>query len=187
MKIKLLLLIGLASICFRVNAQDSIPPRPDDPLRTQKPSFADRLFFGGDIGLQFGDVTYINIAPIIGYKVTDAFGVGLGPSYTYVKDKRYVGYEYTASSYGGRMFGQYRVVENAMAYGEYSLVNADVFDEFTLKQKRVNIPSLLLGGGYMQPIGDASSFNLMVLFNVIEDNYSYYQNPIIRAGLNVGF
>ncbi len=171
--------------------QDSIPAAPEDPYKParekQTASFKDRLFFGGDIGLQFGSITYVNLSPIVGYKLTERLGIGLGPMYAYLNDKRFTGYEYTANSYGGRLFGQYMVIENAMAYSEFSMVNSDVIDDITYVQKRVNIPSLLVGGGYVTPIGDASSFNIMVLFNLIEDRFSYYENPIIRAGVNVGF
>lgn len=160
-------------------------PRPETIRKG--PALKDRFFFGGDIGLSFGTVTYIHVAPIIGFKLTEKLATGIGPSYSYLKDKRYKGYEYTTNTYGGRVFGQYRVIENAMAYAEYELLNAEVFDDFKYRFTREYIPSLLVGGGYISPIGDNSSFNLMLLFNVIENRYSYYENPIIRAGFNVGF
>ena len=186
-KAALILIIFIAAISCQ--AQDTIIHRPSDPQRTEVPSLKDRIFTGGDLGLQFGDVTLIYLAPIVGYKLTQKLGAGFGPSYTYLKDKRhyYSNEDYTASSYGGRVFGQYQVIEHAIAYAEYSLINSDVIDEFTFRQKRVNISALLLGGGYSQPIGNSYAFNIMVLFDVIQDRYSYTENPIIRAGFNIGF
>ena len=32
-----------------------------------------RWFFGGGVGVGFGDLTYIEISPFVGYRVTDAF------------------------------------------------------------------------------------------------------------------
>ena len=32
----------------------------------QKPDWTSRIFTGGDFGLQFGDVTFIDISPLIG-------------------------------------------------------------------------------------------------------------------------
>src|SRR5690554_7446721 len=71
--------------------------------------FKDRLFFGGDLGLSFGTVTYIRVAPIIGYNISPKFAVGGGPSYQYYKDNRYSGYE--TSIYGGSVFGRYFVLD----------------------------------------------------------------------------
>ncbi|CAN5431482.1 hypothetical protein BH11BAC2_BH11BAC2_25400 [soil metagenome] len=188
---RLLLLSAFYCLCAAsCLAQENAPSLNPDfgvPPPPRETSLKDRLFFGGDLGLQFGDVTYINVAPIIGYKFTEKLAAGLGPSYSYLKDNRYKGYEYKTDTYGGRVFGQYKVIEQAMAYAEYEVLNAEVFDDFTYKLKRQNINSLLVGGGYLSPIGNNSTFNLLVLFNVIEDPYTYYTNPIIRAGVNIGF
>ena len=156
-------------------AQDTIVHRPSDPQREQRQPVKDRLFTGGDLGLQFGDVTYIYVAPIIGYKLTDKFAMGGGPSYSYLNDKRnfYGSGSYTSSSYGGRVFSQYQVITSAMAYAEFSLINSDVIDDISFKLKRANITSLLIGGGYTEPIAGRSTFNLMILFDVIQDRYSY--------------
>ena len=68
--------------------------------------FKDRLFYGGNVGLNFGTVTYIYLAPTIGYRITEAFGAGIGPSYSYLKDRRYSNYVYETDTYGGRIFAQ---------------------------------------------------------------------------------
>jgi hypothetical protein len=152
-----------------------------------KPSLSDRLFYGGDLSLNFGDVTYIYLAPTVGYKVTPKFGVGLGPSYSYLNDKRFAGYHYETSTYGGRAFAQYRIIEQALLYTEYELVNAEVYNLLQTKLVRANIGSLFVGGGYIAPIGANSNFTIMGLWNVAPSQYSYYENPIIRAGFNIGF
>lgn len=165
-------------------AQDTLgvmqPPKPKTPL-------SDRLFYGGDLSLNFGDVTYIYLAPTIGYKITPKFGMGLGPSYSYLNDKRYAGYHYETSTYGGRAFAQYRIIEQALLYTEYELVNAEVYNLLQTKLIRANIGSLFVGGGYIAPIGANSNFTIMGLWNVAPSDYSYYENPIIRAGFNIGF
>lgn len=166
----------------------------DSSRVSEKPSreknntpFKDRLFFGGDLGLNFGDVTYIYLAPTIGYKLNERLGVGLGPSYSYLQDKRYSNFTYETSTYGGRLFSQYRVWDQAILYGEYGLINAEVYDLLQTNLVRATIPSLLLGGGYLAEIGDNSNFTIMALWNFAESNYVFYENPIIRAGFNVGF
>ena len=184
MKKLLLFVVALFAGVYISLAQDTLgvtrPPK-------QGPSFADRLFYGGDLSLNFGDVTYIYLAPTVGYKVTPKFGVGLGPSYSYLNDKRYAGYHYETSTYGGRAFAQYRIIEQALLYTEYELVNAEVYNLLQTKLVRANIGSLFVGGGYIAPIGENSNFTIMGLWNVAPSQYSYYENPIIRAGFNIGF
>ncbi|MBK9045856.1 MAG: hypothetical protein IPL74_03855 [Bacteroidetes bacterium] len=46
---------------------------------------------------------------------------------------------------------------------------------------------MLVGGGYAQEIGANASLVLMLLWNLTEEQYSPYQNPIIRIGINAGF
>ena len=182
-----LLLSSLTFVGYSQNDQDSSTVNVKPSREKSTTPFKDRLFFGGDLGLNFGDVTYIYLAPTIGYKLTDKFGVGLSPSYSYFRDKRYVNYTYETSTYGGRLFGQYRVLEQAVLYGEYGLINAEVYDLLQTNLVRATIPSLLLGGGYIAEIGNNSNFTIMALWNFAESNYVFYENPIIRAGFNVGF
>ena len=54
------------------------------PPKERKP-FKDRIYFGGNLGLQFGNQTYIDISPLIGYKVTEKFSAGFGVTYIYYK------------------------------------------------------------------------------------------------------
>ncbi len=165
------------------NAQETIYNNPNyQPKRPLR----ERLFTGGSLGLQFGSVTYVDVSPILGYRFTDKLSAGVGATYIYVKDKRYIP-TYTSSSYGGRLFGQYRIIESVMAYSEFEILNTDVYDDITYRVFRTNIYSLLLGGGYVQSMGGNSNISIMALWNVIEDRYSIYTNPIIRVGFNVGF
>jgi hypothetical protein len=47
--------------------------------------------------------------------------------------------------------------------------------------------SLLVGGGYVQPISDRAAINIMALYDVIEDRKSPYSNGIIlRVGATFG-
>ena len=184
-----LLLISFFLIPGLLVAQENAPPdtgTTPTPRPRSGEKFSKRLFGGGDIGLQFGTFTLINLAPVIGYRFNDNLGAGLGPIYTYVKDKSWKP-AYETSMYGGRLFGQYRFLENFLAYTEYQQVNAEVRDDFTYKLFRKNIPFLFVGGGYIAPIGRNSSFMIMGLWDLIQDPYSYYNNPLIRVGFNAGF
>ena len=45
------------------------------------PTFAQRLFFGGDFGLTAGTITDIKLAPLIGIWITPRLAVAAGPEY----------------------------------------------------------------------------------------------------------
>ncbi|MBL7925173.1 MAG: hypothetical protein JNL88_13305 [Bacteroidia bacterium] len=169
-----------------LRAQENAPAAPVKEKEARRP-LKDRLFFGGNLGLSFGTLTYINVSPVIGYRLTEKFGAGLGPVYTYYSDNRDRRYKYETHMYGGRTFAQYQVMENVLLYSEYELINMEVPDLLFTKLIRKNISSLFVGGGYAQNIGGRTSLSLMVLFNVIEGDYRIYENPVIRTGINVGF
>ena len=163
---------------------------PDAGLKEAMPArvpLKDRLFFGGNLGLSFGSLTYINLSPTIGVRLTEKMGVGAGPVYTYYEDRRDRLNVFDTQIFGGRLFSQYQVMENVMVYGEYELVNMEVPDLLFRSLVRENISSLFVGGGYLQRIGSRSAISLMVLFNVIESDYVVYENPVIRTGFNIGF
>ncbi len=78
-------------------------------------------------------------------------------------------------------------MENLFAHVEYEILNMEVVDDLTYKLVRTNIPSLFVGGGYRQMMGENSAFELLMLFNLMEERNSPYQNPIVRAGFVFGF
>ncbi|MFN8153994.1 MAG: hypothetical protein U0Y08_06860 [Bacteroidia bacterium] len=187
---KKILRLSIVLILLSVNliAQDTTSTAPPPGSRRDKEPFKDRLFFGGNLGLYFGSLTYINISPTIGYRFSERIGAGLGPAYSYYSDKRDSKYTYTTNTYGGRLFGQYLISDQLMAYTEYEMINVEVPDLLYTKLIRKNISSLFVGGGYLQRIGNGNSgISLMILYNVIETDYNIYENPIIRTGINIGF
>lgn len=162
-------------------------PAPAIP-NPQPQSLLNRLFFGGNLGLAFGSITFVNVSPIIGYRITETFGAGLGPSYSYYRDNRDRNFVFETNTYGGRVFAQQRITDQLLAYAEYELLNMEVPDLLFRKLVRTNISSLFVGGGYGTPLGNArSSAFVLVLFNVLESEYQVYQNPVIRGGFNFGF
>lgn len=46
-----------------------------------------RVFFGGNFGLQFGTITNIEVSPLVGYRVTRDFSIGTGITYIYLKQQ----------------------------------------------------------------------------------------------------
>lgn len=176
--ITVLLLTGLIA-----QAQDAATSR-------NAHDFADRLWFGGGIGLSFGTVTAIQLDPLVGYKVDEEgkFSVGLGGSYWYYQDNRYSP-SVNFTGYGYRTFTRYRFIEQLYAHAEFLHLNVERYIGLTDQVSRIWVPHLLVGGGYRQPLGDNSSIYFQALFDVLQDPNSVYRNqgPIISAGVGIGF
>jgi hypothetical protein len=164
----------LSLICFYTEgySQRGIEP---------KESFSDRLFYGGNFGLMFGTITYVELSPLVGYRITERLSAGPGISYIYLQDNMY---NLSTSIYGGRLFTRYNITDYLFGHGEYEVLNRDSFNPL---EGRVNVTNLLLGGGYRQRLGENSFLSIMGLWNFNESAYSIYRNPIIRMGFSAGF
>ena len=182
----ILILLGLSFFSIMpLSAQDTTKtlkkPRNNDILS--------RMDFGGYLGAQFGNVTYIEISPLASYRVTDKFHAGLGLTYSYYKDNTYIP-AYSSSAYGGSIFARYFIWRDLFVHAEYAPLYITNFIYYppTLPDegKAPWAHDVLIGGGYRQWIGDRASINLMVLWNVNESIYSPYSNPIIRIGFGIG-
>ena len=143
--------------------------------------------------MSFGTFTYIDIAPIVGYNVTEDFSVGLGGKYVYI------GYNSTprtsTSIYGGSLFSRYLFLENFLAHAEFQALSVQVPEPFTGKLKRRLTPIGLVGGGYRQSMGGSSYMQIMLLYDIIGDKNSPYRGTspfgitsrlYISAGITIG-
>ncbi len=182
-----LLIATLAMV--NAQAQQTAPKAPVKQRRDTRP-LADRIWFGGGVGLSFGTVTAIQLDPLVGYKVDTLgrFTAGIGASYWYLRDNRFV-LDNTFEGYGYRPFLRYRFLEQAFAHAEFLHMNVDSFDPVEQRMERIWVPHLLVGGGYAQPLGERSSIYFQVLFDVLQDPKSIYadQGPILGGGVGVGF
>lgn len=159
-------------------------PNSKNPANTSH--FTDRLFTGGDIGMQFGSQTYVQIAPLLGYRATPDFSLGITAKYIYYNiNDNYSNYHYETNTYGGGLFMRYNVMEAVFLHAEYEALSLEVPVSPYEMNRRI-VSGLFLGGGYRQFFGSYSSMNIMILFDVIEDQYSPYQNPILRIGFDFG-
>ncbi|MCX6282198.1 MAG: hypothetical protein NTU51_09570 [Bacteroidetes bacterium] len=197
-----------------INAQDSAnifhPTKPAVP----KDNFWRRLSVGGNVGFQFGTVTGIMISPEVRIRTIDQLYVGLGFTYEYFRYRDYY-YDYknneyldfSSNVYGGRIYLRYYLrsifhswVGNLFAHAEYEYLAyiqpyhydpaGNIVDPYnnTLSpgQSTVSYNSILIGGGYSQPIGGRVFMDLLILFNLNDAYYSPYSNPVFRIGVGVG-
>lgn len=181
--------IILPSICFLFWAafsfsQDFNPPAPKKE-NEKKPFWSwDRVYGGGGLGLWVGNrTTFVNIAPQVGYKITEKYSAGIGITYTYIQD-RFYSPPFSLNIYGGSIFNRFIITDFLFAHGEYEILNGPW--AFT-SDRRFNLYNVWLGGGLRQRMGN-SSLNLMGLWNMNETLYSraYFPSPQIRIGVNIG-
>ena len=193
MKIKILFII-----LFNFLSVFSFAQSEEDPA-VKDLQFNQRLVYGGGFGMQFGNVTLLDFSPSIGYRVSDQLTLGTGISYKYNYIKEYTldlnsgsWYDYSSNVYGGSIWGRYYILRNIFAHAEieqlridykYTSVSSTIP---TLVKNGVDVTSVLVGGGYRQPLGGRVFFNILVLFNLNETDFTPYSNPIIRAGISVG-
>lgn len=192
--------------------------------QTKKGFDPNRLVFGGGVGLMFGTITNISVQPMIGYRITDKFAAGVALGYNYYNQKDFFetfnfngpgskSISYTQSIYTGGVWARYNIVSNIMLQAQFEVNNIDVynFDGGSVPDKngwavypkeRMNIPSLLLGGGYRFPLSEHSSFYMLAMYDVLQDissntridntgtkySLSPYANTLdIRVGFQIGF
>ena len=156
----------------------------------------DRFFFGGNVSLMFGNITNIELSPLVGYHITPRLAAGTGIRFEFYKDKG-VYYPYQTTIYGGNIFSRYIIINNLgeginiglnagiFTQAEYEVLSLEkqYFDPPYTADGRFLVHSVLVGGGIIQSFGRRSALLLTVLYNLNESARSPYSNPIIRLGV----
>ncbi|MBI1394653.1 MAG: hypothetical protein GC151_01645 [Betaproteobacteria bacterium] len=149
----------------------------------------DRWFFGGGLGVGFGDVSYVTLSPFAGYRVTDQVSVGVGLQYRYRNDTRF-GRDLSTTDVGTSVFARYQVFGPFFVHGEYEYLNYQYYRS-DLSKTRTGVSSFLVGGGVSQQLNRNASFYAMVLYNLSYSSYdsvSPYSSPwSVRAGIGISF
>ena len=182
----LLALLLSASILF-VKAQEQEEPK--------KGFDKEKLFFGGNFGLSFGNYTLVNVSPQVGYRFNRFLAAGAGVNFIYSSFK----YDYNNSALnykneygvvGLNIFGRvYPIdyvllqVQPEMNYTWGKIKYYDGSPDAKLDPKFV--PSLLVGGGTAIPLGNRRSVMMvMIQYDLLQNDRSPYGK---KAFINVGF
>ena len=170
-----------------VQSSKSKEPKYSTPPQTKR-SFKERIYVGGYLGLQFGTYTSIDISPLVGYRVTPDFNVGIGVLYTYTSfDYGGTIGQHGYSSWGGRLTANYTLF-NFIALGvEYQYRTVELYNviEQAFEDQGVNV--LFLGGGIRQKVGGNTSMFIMAYYDVLQEEYSPYNSVVLRIGVAAGF
>lgn len=158
------------------------------PAEAAPPSSPSKWFYGGGLALSFGDVDFVSISPLVGYRITPVVSAGVGLQYIYRNDDRY-GQSYSTTDYGGYVFSRFHVVPGLFLSASYEYLRFQYFD-FAGDRVTDNFGSFFVGGGFSQPMGRNAAFVVSVMYNLsYESNEpSPYASPwVIGAGVSVGF
>ncbi|RAJ83049.1 hypothetical protein CLV59_1036 [Chitinophaga dinghuensis] len=162
-----------------------------------------KLILGGAVGAVFGDYTNVNISPLAGYRFNNyvAAGININGQYGQNRYRDYYGNTTQRDTYtilGGGVWGRVYPIPQLFAHvqPEYNSIsqkttyyydNTGAYKPSTFKSNYV-VPSLLLGAGYTQGVGGRVGISFSILYDVLQDSRSPYNNSLIyRAGVGLGF
>jgi hypothetical protein len=167
------------------------PPPPPPPAATPPAekssgkSIKEKLYYGGTVSLSFGDADQIGFFPMIGYKVTPKLSAGIELGYQHVSYDEPV--DESSDNYGAGVFGRYRLTPRIYGHAEYEAIRYEHLRTVSSESGTVNY--LLVGGGYVMPVGPRTSVYAEVLFDVLQEEDSPYGDwePFVSVGVGVGF
>lgn len=180
----------LASGAVRAQQQPPPPPAaPQTPPPQSAPPSAPRVFYGGWVGLAFGDVDYIELAPLIGVNVSPRVGIGASLLYRWRSDDRYE-QDLDTTDYGASAFVRGRLMGGLFAQAEYEHLSYE-YIQYDLSSERERDSSFLAGLGFSTAGGGGVGAYVLGMYNFSYDDnelYNPYDSPwVIRAGVGVGF
>jgi hypothetical protein len=183
----------IAIILFFCGSGNVLKAQWDDG---EKPPLKERIFFGGNIALQFGTITFIEVSPLAGIRLTPRFSPGISLIYNYYKENMFTTFD--THIFGGSVFSRYTLMQNMnkfiplginasiIAHGEYEALNLEsrYFDVLGTQgnQDRFWQHNVYVGGGLGFHAGKNSMFTIFILWNLNETENSLYSNPVVRVG-----
>jgi len=151
-----------------------------------------KLFFGGYIGLSFGDYTLVNVSPQVGYQFNQYFAAGAGINFIYSSSK-YSYYKDKFGVVGLNVFGRINPFRFAFiqlqpelnyTWGKWEYYD-DSPDE---KLKGLVVPSVLAGLGAMIPTGTNGATIILAQYDLLQQYRNPYGNQVFFSiGYSMGF
>lgn len=149
-------------------------PKKEEPEDKEKVPFSERLVYGGNLGLWFGSFNYVQLNPMVGYKLTDWWAAGPGFNYTYFGNSRA-----NINYYGPSVWTRVRPLPGFYLHTEFSALKTNYYDK--------TVPIWLVGGGVVAR-GNFASLALFLMYDVIQDDNSpYYGSLLPSGGVLIGF
>jgi len=192
--ILIFLIITTSSLLFAQQNDSTNVNEENKSEMTKSNNSESKWYYGGQVGFAFSSNYFsIGFDPLVAYKITPQFSLGAKIGYTYISDDRYEPLPaLNTSNYGGSIFSRYRIIPQIYAHAEFaywSYENAINLTDEGYDTERVWVPYLLLGGGFSQMISPNVWAYAEILFDVLNDTNSPYDewDPFISVGIGVGF
>lgn len=165
----------------------------ESPVNAPTPS--ERIYAGGNFGLQFGTFAYVEVAPVMGYWLLPRLAIAAGPTFKYYKDL------YGSTDvWGGKGYVRFVFVNDLSNFipvgwatslylhAEYEALNFKTdYLGISNGDPRITISSGLVGAGISQPISSRGSVNFTLLWPVYDSGYKIYNNLEYRVEFNFRF
>jgi hypothetical protein len=155
-----------------------------------EPNKWERIFYGGNLGLNFGTTTIISLNPTIGYRLTNRLSTGLGGYYIFMDSKTY---NTSYSFYGYSLFASYNIFKgigdyipfaseytSILLYGEYNIMNIKDFSPVTNNMYQENP---MIGIAFQTQYSKRAYLVFKILYNLNESLYSIFPNPVIKVSM----
>lgn len=170
----------------RQNRTSSKSNQPSSASKFDK----NKLFFGGNLGMQFGSYTLVDISPQIGYAFNQYISAGAGLRFTYV-NAEYSSYEATRTYAGFNLFAHVYPIQNIILSfqpGIDYLWGKDKYDNGSEFSDNRAVPSFVIGGGLRIPTGNTGAITMMLKYDVVQDEYSPFGDSVFYSvGYVFGF
>jgi hypothetical protein len=168
MKFSLVILLFLSG--FSASAQYDIDSaNADSDLKEPKLDIYEikkKIYVGGDLSMRFGNLTYIYAAPLAGYEFYKGISAGITGIYQLVRVNNGFGVV-SESTYGGGLFVRYRPLDFLLVQTEFDMLNTVNYT--SAPGNRINFPVFMLGAGYAGSLGQRAYYNVMLMYDFIDD------------------
>lgn len=203
--LQFLVLVAVLMISFTHDADAQKRSRDVDEYFDDRGNFTDRLWYGADFTLNFfsipnGTAFNAGIAPMVGYKVTDAFSVGPRVEILYRGERYNVGtgsdLKFNSTNYGVGAFTRLKVFNQYFLHAEYQALSNEtgvLVQDLTNPPNNVSVVTsrswedhFFLGGGYGAS-GGGVGFQASILWDVLQEYTSSNIPLYYRIGVNYKF
>ena len=184
--LQFLVLVAVLMISFTHNADAQKRSRDVDEYFDDRGSFTDQLWYGADFTLNFfsvpnGTAFNAGIAPMVGYKITDALSIGPRLEILYRGERYNIGsgqdLKFNSTNFGIGAFTRLKVFNQYFLHVEYQSLNNEIgtsvdFTTNTINTTRSWEDHFFVGGGYGVS-GGGVGFQVSILWDV-------YKNLLLR-------
>jgi hypothetical protein len=197
MKNLLVLSLLLAGVCSQaqytpVTPLNSPPPSQEDSVVKEKKGFdPQRLVIGGSLGASFGNYTFVNVSPQVGYMFNQYITAGAGINYIYNSYKYSNGdrdnYSFAGVNLFSRVFPVRFLFLSAQPEINYSwgkIKYGNYTSEPDYKYPGEWVPAFLIGAGAVLSPGGKGGIFLSLQYDVVQNGRSPYGTV---PYFNIGF